>query len=102
MLTGSWRLESWAVGGEAVAAEGRIAYGEDGEMMVLITRPDRPPMGYAGTWHQEGDEVVHRVAFHTDPERIGQVQRRRVELVGDRLRLFFAGNRLGWRRIATA
>lgn len=46
-------------------------------------------MSYAGTYHLEGDEVVHSVHFALAPNTVGTQQRRRIHWDGKELQLSY-------------
>lgn len=116
-LVGGWDLLDWRIEttphdapshpfGEN--AQGQIMYTADGRMSAVISRAGRTPLStpsprqasaeecreaftsffcYAGTWHLEGDTVVHELSLALNPAMIGTEQRRHAKLTGDRLEL---------------
>ncbi|MEZ5331800.1 MAG: lipocalin-like domain-containing protein [Thermoanaerobaculia bacterium] len=113
-LVGSWRLVEWtAVDGDGVtvrpygdAPQGRLTYGADGSMSLLLFRADRPAFEsgdprrgsdgevreafegsftYFGSWELEGDRVRHAIEACSFPNWTGTVQERLVRWRGDRL-----------------
>ncbi|MEU7580057.1 lipocalin-like domain-containing protein [Streptomyces sp. NPDC041068] len=68
---------------------GLLFYTPDGHVAVHMTSAAGPPpyLSYAGTWHREGDRVVHHLTVAAEREWIGTDQIRRLELDGDLLTL---------------
>ena len=107
-LVGTWHLRSWtATADDGVEhpmgdpAEGVLVYTADGTMITTIGRAGRPPIdgddmlrgpddqrlaaftsfiAYSGTWHVDGEDVVHDVTMSLFPNWIGTSQRRHVVL----------------------
>ncbi len=105
-LLGAWRLRSWTLSDGRGTTEpfgpdatGQIMYTPDGRMSAIVAAAGRPdlPGGrprdasdaelaaafltfftYSGTWHVEGDEVVHDVELALNPNTVGTDQRRHV------------------------
>ncbi|MCC5868254.1 MAG: lipocalin-like domain-containing protein [Gammaproteobacteria bacterium] len=116
-LVGGWDLLDWRIETTAqitpshpfgADAQGQIMYTADGRMSAVIARAGRVPLStpsprqasaeecreaftsffcYAGTWHLEGDTVVHRLRLALNPAMLGTEQRRKARLAGDRLEL---------------
>ncbi|WP_372780013.1 lipocalin-like domain-containing protein [Litorivivens sp.] len=114
-ILGGWKLESWTISlnshvtypfGEAPV--GRILYTVDGQMSATIARAERPALShpvpakapveeklaafdsyfsYGGSFHIDGEEVVHRVELSLNPNFVGSEQRRRMRFDGDTLTL---------------
>lgn len=97
-LAGVWRLVSFhtvdehgAVGpgplGETPA--GLLFYSADGHVAVHMMPAAGPPqyLSYAGTWHREGDRIVHSLTIAAEPDWLGTDQSRQLRLDGDRLTL---------------
>ena len=95
---------------------GLLLYAEDGSMMVALMRTSREQLvsgdllgatadekaraasefvSYGGRWELRGDTVFHHVDIALNPNWVGGIQRRRVELDGDRLTLSTAPMVLG-------
>ena len=119
-LVGTWSLIGWynktndgqrfyPLGEDAT---GYISYSHDGYVFVHVMARDRAmyslndpfegtieedsaamksQITYAGTYEHNGDQVVHNVTHASCPNWVGTRQVRRVELIGDRLRLSAAG-----------
>ncbi|REK12386.1 MAG: hypothetical protein DWQ40_11460 [Actinobacteria bacterium] len=140
-LVGTWRLVEWTatIDGNEVTpfggpTTGLLTYTEEGRMWGTLMRVDRPVvdgdtlaaapeeeraaaaagyLNYAGTWHIEGDEVIHEVEVSLLPNWIGTSQRRKMQWVendmgGSDLILSassttrhgaVASNRLRWRHL---
>ena len=104
-FVGAWRLIDWRIeysdGGVTrpfgKGAHGYIIYASDGTMTASIAKEVRPPFGltnarsasaeqkadsfdsyfhYAGSWHNDGEEVVHTVTMSLNPDMTGTEQRR--------------------------
>jgi hypothetical protein len=115
-LVGTWRLVRWestTVDGAVTLpfgadAVGLLLYAADGSMMVSLMRESREPfasgdlmgataeekaraaadyISYGGRWELRGDTVRHHVEVSLNPSLVGRVQKRGVELDGDRLTL---------------
>jgi len=133
-LVGAWCLSTWEIVTDGRPARpfgpdaiGLLTYSADGMMQATIAAPDRVPysgpsarsspdaevasaarsfFSYGGTWHLDGEEVVHDVTIALDPGFVGTEQRRRVALDGDLLVLSAdepvgegtRHHRLSWRR----
>lgn len=113
-------------------ATGMLVYAPSGHMSAVLSRRERALLdvsrletagragaaeragafdsylSYAGEWHIEGDEVVHRVTLALVPDAVGAENRRRAVLDGDQLLLSYeitppSGNirryRLSWQRL---
>lgn len=111
-LIGRWDILAW----EQLYDDGRrqlpmgesltgfIRYTEDGDMMCMIAKTDRPDfvtggqwnadasekaqayesiLAYAGTYSLTGDQVIHKVDISLFPNWKGGEQRRRLELRDD-------------------
>lgn len=111
-LIGRWDILTW----EQLYDDGRrqlpmgesltgfIRYTEDGDMMCMIAKTDRPDfvtggqwnadasekaqayesiLAYAGTYSLTGDQVIHKVDISLFPNWKGGEQRRRLELRDD-------------------
>lgn len=111
-LIGRWDIQAW----EQLYDDGRrqlpmgesltgfIRYTEDGDMMCMIAKTDRPAfttggqwdadaaekaqayesiLSYAGTFSLEGDQVTHHVDISLFPNWKGGAQKRRLELRND-------------------
>jgi hypothetical protein len=94
-------------------ASGLLIYSPGGWMSAVLSRGDRAPLGvarlersasapvdakarafdsylsYAGTWHLDGEHVVHRVTLAQTPELVGQENRRLVRRVDGALTLSY-------------
>lgn len=92
-------------------AQGLLVYAASGWVSAVLSRSDRAPLGaggletahhapaekkaeafdsylsYAGRWSVEDDTVVHHVQLAAIPDVVGNPQRRRASLDGDRLTL---------------
>jgi hypothetical protein len=135
-LLGSWQLQAWTITDDAgirhpfgESATGSIMYTADGRMAAVVSAADRPRLPgnkprdasdgelaaafvsffcYAGTWHLDGDSVVHSVDLAVNPNLLGTEQRRRMTFTdgGTRLELSAAEestrgprtHRLQWNR----
>ena len=116
-LVGGWDLVDWRIETShddtpshpfGKDAQGQIMYTADGRMSAVISRTGRSPLStpsprqasaeecraaftsffcYAGTWHLDGDTVVHELRLALNPGMLGTEQRRRASLAGDRLEL---------------
>jgi hypothetical protein len=115
-LVGTWRLVRWASTTRDGAviypfgedASGLLLYAEDGSMLVALMHASRERLvsgdllgatvdekaraaseflSYGGRWELRGDTVVHHVDLALNPNWVGVLQKRRVELDGDRLTL---------------
>jgi hypothetical protein len=104
-FVGAWSLVDWRIeysdGGVTrpfgEAAQGYIVYSANRIMTASIAKSDRALFGqanarnatldqkcqafdsyfhYAGSWHIEGDEVVHSVTMSLNPDMTGTDQRR--------------------------
>ncbi|MFM9883774.1 MAG: lipocalin-like domain-containing protein [Burkholderiales bacterium] len=116
-LFGAWQLARWTITyddgraptlpfGEAVV--GLLIYSNDGHMSGSIARAGRKPLSsesartapaeekitafetffsYAGTYHVEGDEVIHHVTMALYPNLVGTVQRRQMRFSDQGLEL---------------
>jgi Lipocalin-like domain len=107
-LNGAWRLVQWrrinADGTQSFPlgqdAQGMLLYTDDGYMSAMMTAGDRPkidggdPLGgdpqarataystclaYSGSWHRQGDTVIHRLTDSLYPNWSGTVQPRSIE-----------------------
>lgn len=102
-LIGVWRLVSFeevddtgATSRGPLGAEplGRLIYTRDGHVSVNMMRGADPGpvpyMGYAGTWHLDGDgsRVVHRIEVTPRPDWVGTEQTREATLEDDHLTLY--------------
>lgn len=110
-FVGTWALADWRIeysdGGVTRpfgdAPQGYIIYAGDGVMSASIARSARAKFGianarnasaeqksaafdsyfhYAGSWHIDGDHVVHRLAMALNPDMAGTEQRRLAEFDG--------------------
>ena len=136
-LHGTWRLHDWVIDYDdgrpasfpfGADATGLLIYAADGHVSAAIGRGGRARLSrddirrapeaekaaafdsyfhYAGTWRLEGGQVVHEVTQSLNPNFVGTVQVRDLDLQGDRLELravvpTLSGatmtNRLVWRR----
>ena len=134
-LVGTWRLLSHEMHGEDGSVHygygehpvGNIMYGQDGHMHVAFMKGDRPKISndtfalatmeekawaavhyesYCGKYEVKGDKVFHQVEVSLNPNWVGSVQERDVQLKGDTLVLslpmsFFGVNyiaSLTWKR----
>lgn len=107
-LVGTWRLVSWAAvadDGEARAPFGDdplgyVVYTSGGHMITTISRAGRTLTGgdltsapdtarlaayasfiaYSGTFHVDGEDVVHIVEMSSLPDWVGTEQRRHADL----------------------
>lgn len=99
-LAGVWRLVSFhdiddagraSTGPLGTDPAGVLIYTEDGHVSVSMMRTEPGPapgfMGYAGRWHRDGDQVVHRIEVTPRPDWVGTEQTRAAEFDGDRLTL---------------
>ncbi|WP_406864132.1 lipocalin-like domain-containing protein [Streptomyces sp. HUAS MG47] len=97
-LAGVWRLVSFHTVDEHGATSpgplgddptGLLFYSADGHVAVHMMPADGPPqyLSYAGTWHREGDHIVHSLAVAAERDWLGTDQSRRLRLEGDRLTL---------------
>ena len=114
-ILGAWVLEAWTISlGDKISYPfgehpvGRILYTPDGQMSATIARADRPNLShpvparapveeklaafdsyfsYGGSFHIDGDDVVHRVELSLNPNFIGSDQRRRMAFDGNTLTL---------------
>jgi hypothetical protein len=114
-LVGTWHLQSWTATAEdgvehpmGDRPEGVLVYTDDGTMITTIGRAGRAPIdggdmlrgpddqrldaftsfiAYSGTWHTDGDDVVHDVTMSLFPNWIGTSQRRHVVLDDEGLSL---------------
>jgi hypothetical protein len=95
---GTWKLvgvdrtdpESGEQLGLGAVQTGYICYTDEGRVMVLISRqePDEEEAtftSYAGTWHIEGDAVIHTVEMATRKPWVGTRQVRHFVFEGNRL-----------------
>jgi hypothetical protein len=95
---GTWRLigvdrkdpKSGETLGASSVQTGFICYTDESRVMVLICRqePDgsEPAFtSYAGTWHIEGDAVIHTVEMATRKPWVGTRQVRHFTFEGNRL-----------------
>jgi hypothetical protein len=107
-LKGAWRLVHWrrinADGSKSFPlgedAQGILLYADDGYMSAMMTAGNRPeidggdPLGgdqvaraaaystclaYSGTWHRQGDTVIHRLTDSLYPNWTGTIQYRSIE-----------------------
>ncbi|MFF5982378.1 lipocalin-like domain-containing protein [Streptomyces olindensis] len=97
-LVGVWRLVSFhtlapdgsvSPGPLGEHPEGLLFYSAGGHVAVHMMPADGPPqyLSYAGTWHLDGDRVVHILTVAGRTEWLGTGQVRRLELDGDLLTL---------------
>jgi hypothetical protein len=131
-VMGTWKLVSWQherpksddTFAEVAEPQGRIIYGADGQMAVVITSASRPRVGlagllasftrrrgrgerlaiaYSGTYETKGTEVVHHVEVSTVPEYAGQDLTRTFLVQGHELQLSYIGpvgkGVMIWRRL---
>jgi hypothetical protein len=105
-LLGSWQAVSWSLTDSAGTRHpfgehpsGVLLYTPDGRMAAIVTVADRPLLPgvtprtvadaalaeafrsffcYSGSWHVEGDEVVHTIDIALNPNMVGTQQRRRM------------------------
>lgn len=112
-IIGQWSLVSWEIRypdgkiaqpfGET--PRGQLLYTEDGGMSGTICRAERPVLRpdnirasandrleaaqsyfhYAGRWHIEGNNVIHRVEFSLNPNMVSTTQIRHAEFDGEDL-----------------
>ncbi|KVK87608.1 hypothetical protein WJ47_12315 [Burkholderia ubonensis] len=125
-LAGAWRLVAFVTvepdgvspGPLGDAPTGLLVYDSNGYMSVAMMGQANVESGgaaaprymsYAGTWHCDGDEVVHRITIAPDASWIGTEQVRRIELNGATLKLYgrsLTGDRrlrlLEWTRLPRA
>ncbi|AOJ64611.1 hypothetical protein WJ32_18715 (plasmid) [Burkholderia ubonensis] len=104
-LAGAWRLVAFVTvepdgvspGPLGDTPTGLLVYDSNGYMSVAMMGPANVESGgaaaphymsYAGTWHCDGDEVVHRITIAPDASWIGTEQVRRIELNGATLKLY--------------
>ncbi|MFJ3160269.1 lipocalin-like domain-containing protein [Streptomyces kanasensis] len=97
-LAGVWRLVSFETlapdGGRrpgplGESPVGLLFYSVTGHVAVHMMPAAGPPeyLSYAGTWHREGDRVVHTLTVAARPDWLDSAQVRLLELDGDRLTL---------------
>ncbi|WP_084520066.1 lipocalin-like domain-containing protein [Nocardia mexicana] len=100
-LVGTWELVSYydiddadvrTEGPLGDAPRGLLIYNAHGYVSVSMMRTDAaagaaPFMGYAGTWRQEGTEVVHAIRVCSNPAWANTEQVREMSLRGDVLTL---------------
>ena len=127
-LTGTWDLTSWThEQGEAIRdgakPHGRIIYGADGKMAVVIGMPSggaglsrlrcllarrtglstAASFGYSGSYEVSGSEVVHHVEVSTVAEYVGQRFSRTFSVRGETLHFSYVGpagrGSMTWRRV---
>ena len=132
-LVGTWRLLTWVSEGEdgdlhpmGETPEGILVYTPGGTMITTIGAPGRPAIeggdmqagpvdarlaamssfvAYSGSFHVEGDDVVHDVTMSLFPNWVGSAQRRHVRLSADGRSLelssdpFVLRGRLGTQRL---
>ena len=113
-LVGTWRLLSHEMRGEDGSVHhaygenpvGYIMYGQDGYMHVAFMKADRPRISndtlslatteekawaavhfesYCGKYDIKGNKVFHHVEVSLNPNWVGSVQERDVQLKGDML-----------------
>jgi hypothetical protein len=112
-LVGAWHLESFhdvhggtlSEGPLGPAPTGLLIYSADGH--VAVTMAGTGFMSYAGSWHRDGDRVLHTISVAPEATWAGSVQVRDLRLSGDRLVLSGCGpsgspvrRELTWRRAA--
>lgn len=116
-IAGLWRLKSWTTQNGygdinypfGQNAEGNIIYTPNGRVSVHLAAGDRPRMpqdiqgaigsgpdqiaayatyvAYSGSYHFEGDIIVHKLTMSLYPNWLGIELRRSFDLSGDRLLL---------------
>ena len=113
-LVGTWKLVSFGTHGEDGSVlyaygenpVGYIMYGQDGYMHVAFMKAERPKISndtfalatmeekawaavhyesYSGKYEIKGDKVFHHVEVSLNPNWVGSVQERDVQLKGDML-----------------
>jgi Lipocalin-like domain len=128
-LLGSWRLQAWTITDDSgtrhpfgESATGSIMYTADGRMSAVVSAADRPRLPgikprdatdgelaaaflsffcYAGTWHLDGDTVVHSVDLSVNPNLVGTEQRRRMTFTDGATRLELSADEPGPRGTRT-
>lgn len=139
-LVGVWTFAEWTIARNGQIArpfqpdpDGLLIYTADGIMSATIFAGGRKPFAsadirkqpdadkaaafdsyfhYAGTWHIDGETVVHRVTMALNPNLVGTTQVRTAAFAGDRLTLGVEEpleggrgsrlHRLTWRRFRAA
>ena len=119
----SWDHPDDVTAREDEHVSGRIIYGGDGQMAVVLASTSRPKIGlsrllarftrgkhranrlafgYAGSYEVHGNEVIHHVEVSTIPAYAGLSLPRTLSLQGSELRLLYVGPAgqgvMNWRR----